>query len=180
MLKNKSSWAWLLGLLVLCLVCLGQTAWAAEDLYSQWEFIDTSLDQEQGVAIFFSKDASPQDLKYLGIKDTDSLGQEYFVPDTVNKYTAIACNNMGNDMMPFVMLVANDGTVDYINIRKGIRNGFKFKINGKIQGLDRVKALEPVSDADVSSIVAVQTSGQRVDISAWLGKKGLLSNLFRM
>lgn len=84
------------------------------------------------------------------------------------KYKALAAGIIGQDTFPFLLLLREDGLIEYVNVNECIESG-TFKVKGKIVGLKNVAAFQNASVNDDGggylTICAVHTDGEKTDLS---------------
>ena len=108
---------------------------------SDCEFLKVRLD-EDGRAYLTIKDTISDRLRQVWrITDQKQLNREYAVTGG-GKYTKAFVGILGQDIIPFVMLLKGDGTVDFVNVAKCARNGLNFAVSGQVPGVEQVVRFE--------------------------------------
>lgn len=157
--------------MVLCMVLFVSSAATAAPHYlltSECSFATVSVDGSKVTLRF--RNCDREDLERMLPKAKKApLGKKFVVRGTSGRYLAAVAGIMGQDTFPFVMLLNENGAVEYIDVVKGIRDGQNFKVNGTLSGIKKVIGFQcAVFDEDGSgdvTILALHADGSRTDLA---------------
>ncbi len=85
--------------------------------------------------------------------------------------------SVGQDVFPYILLVCDNGSAEYVNVMEGIGDDFTFTSSGRLSGLSGIKQFEQgtVQDDEGISYVTIfahTERGERIDVSEILDEGG--------